>query len=118
MAEMAAECWDQLHQVGQSRYLGGKKVKSHGLRFAKRALLLVTDEEAGTARCITDRAEIRAFFDSKAGERDGVSFRYVKRGTLAVPMRDAKATLWGLQFIFPAGRRRSSAMPARRAPSI
>ncbi|MCG7868208.1 MAG: PriCT-2 domain-containing protein [Candidatus Thiodiazotropha taylori] len=98
----------QLDTSGTSPYLQTKKVRAYGVYFVPRAFLWVTHIEKETIEIITDREEINQFFEqNKRGEIsiDQVSFRYLKRGTIAIPMRDVDGQLVNLQFIFATGKK-------------
>jgi len=107
VAEAAARLWEtELQESGVSGYLARKRVGAFGVRFAMRGVVWVTDIAGETIELITDRDAVRAFFDrAKRGEidRETISFMYLKRGTLVVPLRDAEGKLWSLQFINAKG---------------
>lgn len=106
VAEIAEQAWARLGSVGRSKYLGAKRVQAHGLGFAKRGLLLVVDEDNDRCELIEDRVQIRGWFADRPASRDGLSIRYLRPGTLAVPMRDIDGGLWGLQLIFAGGAKK------------
>jgi len=87
-------------------YLSRKGVAAHGVGALRCGVVVVTDIEAERVDFITSRGDITNFFAQvKRGEwdRERKTFRYLKRGTLAVPMRDADGQLWSCQFIAPDG---------------
>lgn len=98
----AVEIWNILKGSGVSPYLGKKKVRDFGIRFASNGLIIHTDEEAETINLISGKQNIDAFFSNKT---DDMSFKYIKRGTIAVPLFDEHGALWNLQFIFPSGKK-------------
>lgn len=104
----ALEIVKHLHKTGASKYLGEKKIQAHGLLFAQESMLSVIRKDEMSARLITDRAEITAFL-SEANEIPyelrPYSFRHLKRGCFAVPMRDIENKLWSLQVIWPTGKK-------------
>lgn len=98
----------QLQTSGTSPYLQTKKARSFGVYFVPRAFLWVTHIEMETIEIITDRDEINKFFEqNKRGEinHESVSFIYLKRGTIAIPMRDIAGKLVNVQFIFATGKK-------------
>lgn len=106
VASLARGCWDELGSVGRSPYLGAKRVGAHGIGFAKHGLLLTIDEPNDAVELIRERQRIQAFFDERPQASDGFSFRYLRPGTIAVPMRDVAGDLWGLQLIFQGGAKK------------
>jgi putative DNA primase/helicase len=97
-----------LDTSGTSPYLQTKKVRAYGVYFVPRSFLWVTHIETETIEIITDRAGINHFFEqNKCGEIDieKISFRYLKRGTIAIPMRDVSGKLINCQFIFGTGKK-------------
>lgn len=87
---------------GKSAYLERKKVRPFGVKFVPNGFLVITHIKALRIELITGKDAVTAFFGKqKRGEidRETVSFRYVRFGTIAVPMRDAAGKLWGWQFI-------------------
>ncbi|MDZ7809239.1 MAG: PriCT-2 domain-containing protein [Arhodomonas sp.] len=100
---------DVLSIEGAAPYLDRKRVRAYGLRFVNRPLLLVMDLVGGEITTFTSRGGIDEFWRRhKAGEVDRavVSFRYWKRGTVAVPLRDLDGGLHNLQFISSTGTKR------------
>lgn len=106
VAAHSAEIWGVLHKVGTSKYLGEKGVPSFGLGFATEQMISVIHKDKVAAEIITGREAISDFL-KKANDiqRDlrPFSYRYLKRGCFAVPMRDMEGRLWGLQIIWPTG---------------
>jgi len=97
---------EHLAPEGSSRYLDTKRVRSFGLLFVRQQLLVAVWLQDERIDVLATRDELDAFWKRhKAGEleRDVVSFRHLKRGTIAVPMRDGDGALWNLQFITPTG---------------
>lgn len=93
---------DHTAESGKSDYLKRKKVGAYGLRFVSHGVVVVTHLVEERIELISGRDEVNAFFERrKAGDIDPetTSFRYLKYGTIAVPMRDEQGILWGLQFI-------------------
>lgn len=91
-----------LSEVGGSPYLDKKGVRGYWLHYPQRGLVVLTHIEQQRIELITGRDRIGAFFDArKAGDIDPetTSFRYLKKGTACVPMRDIEGRLVSLQFI-------------------
>ncbi|MCU7904461.1 MAG: PriCT-2 domain-containing protein [Candidatus Thiodiazotropha sp. (ex Epidulcina cf. delphinae)] len=97
-----------LDTSGVSPYLQTKKVRAYGVYFVPWPFLWVTHIETETIEIINDKAGISYFFErNKRGEIDieKTSFRYLKRGTIVVPMRDVSGKLVDCQFIFASGKK-------------
>lgn len=97
-----------MHRTGSSKYLGEKKVQAYGVAFAQEPILSVIHKDKLTAQVITAPAEIRKFLDDANAipqELRPYSFRHLRRGCFAVPMRDIAGKLWGLQVIWPTGKK-------------
>lgn len=93
---------------GRSRYLDRKKVRPFGVRFVPNGFIVVTYVGDAAIDLITGREALDDFFQKqKRGEidRETISFKYIKFGTLAVPLRDAAGKLWGWQFIPEQGKK-------------
>lgn len=88
--------------VGRSKYLGRKHVGAYGVHFFKQAVLIVVDDKNAKAYCLDDRAEITRFFEMPKEQRaeQGLSIRYVKRGDIAIPLRNADGIICNIQIIF------------------
>lgn len=108
IAELAERCLAEgvLSTTGRAPYLGQKKVGRHGVYSVPRGALLIVDDRDALTHIITGRDAIKTWFDGDARDADGLSIRYLTAGTLAVPMRDSAARLWGWQFIFPKGAKK------------
>lgn len=97
---------EHLADSGTSEYLRRKHVGAFGLRFVTHGVVVVTHIVEQRMEIIAGREAVTAFFERRnAGEVDPAttSFRYLKFGTLAVPMRDFDGVLWGFQFINAQG---------------
>lgn len=95
-----------LADSGKSDYLRRKKVGAYGLRFVSHGVVVLTHITEKRIELISGKADITRFFERRnAGEIDPetTSFRYLKFGTIAVPMRDAQGVLWDFQFINAQG---------------
>ncbi len=108
VAALSEELDRLLSGMGASPYLDRKRVRGFGLSYLESALLIITHIEEGRIELVTERAKISRFFDAnKAGQVDraATSFKYMKRGTTGVPMRDAGGKIWGWQFIYPGKKK-------------
>lgn len=97
---------DHLADSGKSEYLQRKKVGAYGVRFVQHGVVLLTHITEQRIELISGKDAITRFFERRsAGEVDPetTSFRYLKYGTIAVPMRDVHGALWGFQFINAQG---------------
>lgn len=105
IATFSAEVWELLARTSRrAPYLGKKQVGAHGVRFARHGLVLVTDLQAKETLIISGKPNIEAWFQSeKRNDRERYSYRYLKAGTVVVPVQDAAGKLWGLQLIFESG---------------
>lgn len=108
VADHAAAVWEQLAPTGSSRYLGAKAVGAHGIRFGREPLLSVVHLDRIAAEIITGQAPIRAFLEHAntiPKEEWPFSFKHIKRGCIAVPLRDIDGVIWNLQMIWPTGKK-------------
>lgn len=99
---------DVLSEEGASPYLDAKRVRSFGLLFVERALVVAVCIAQERVEIHDGGDQVQAFFAARdAGKypRDEVSFRYFKRGTTVVPLKDERGELWSLQFIYPEGKK-------------
>lgn len=103
VSEAAEKLLGYTGTVGKSKYLGLKGVGSHGLRFFKRSVLIVTDEDTAEIRIEDDRDKINEFL--KTVDADKVSFKHLRPGVIAVPMYDELYKLTNLQLIFASGKK-------------
>lgn len=97
-----------LANSGTSPYLQTKKVRAYGVYFVPWPFLWVTHIETEAIEIINDKAGISDFFErNKRGEIDieKISFRYLKRGTIAIPMCDESGKIINCQFIFSSGKK-------------
>lgn len=96
---IGAEC---LALEGRSDYLQHKKVCARGIRFVRQGFVALTHFEAKRIDLVRGKADLDAFFRRlKAGEIDraATSFKYVRYGTIAIPLCDLNQKLWSWQFI-------------------
>lgn len=108
VADHCAELWERLAPTGMSRYLGTKKVGAHGVRFGREPVLSVIHKNEIRAELITDSPAVAAFLAAANEipyELRPYSFRHIKRGCIAVPLRDEAFRLWQLQLIWPTGKK-------------
>lgn len=102
IAEAAQYIWPGLVPDGESAYLQQKQVGAYGVRFVRAGLVIVFGDTPKQLQLIHGAAEIRDFFSRKSDE---VSFRYLTRGQLVVPLYDENGELVNLQVIYPAGKK-------------
>lgn len=108
IAEHCEQIWSRLYTTGASKYLGTKKINAHGILFAREAFLSVVYKDRIATETISEPAAIRKFLDDANAiqyELRPFSFRHIKRGAFAVPMRDIDGKLWALQLIWPTGKK-------------
>jgi putative DNA primase/helicase len=99
---------EHLAASGKSEYLQRKKVGAYGLRFVTHGIVVLTHLAEERIELISGRDEINRFFErQRAGEIDAetTSFKYLKYGTIAVPLHDADRELWAYQFISATGNK-------------
>lgn len=105
--QVAAACADifECHctKIGMSEYLKRKQVGHHGVRFAKYAIAIITDDKAQTVTVVTGTNVVKAYNDHPRPWPDHFSIRKISRGTLIIPMRDADGVLWSMQTITDDG---------------
>lgn len=85
--------------VGQSPYLGRKRVGAHGIGFFRRTILLSIDDQQMRAD-VWVGVDVKRYLDDLPEPRpDHLSFLFFRPGTIAVPLRDIDGVLWALQAI-------------------
>lgn len=94
---------DFLSEEGESEYLERKQIRAFGARFVARSFMVVVDLDKNTAYAKYDRDEMLAITKLKKDCPDAVSFLWLKKNTLVLPMYDMAGKLWSLQFILPNG---------------
>ncbi len=87
-------------KVGKSKYLGAKKVGPSGALFPKHGVILVVDVRTAECYMVTGRDAISAFFKDRDPE---LSIRYIKPGTLVLPLFDDAGNVRNVQVIFEDG---------------
>lgn len=88
---------------GESPYLERKQVGAFGVGFFHYTVVLSIDDER--QRCdVWVGSETREFFANLPKPRpDSISFLMFKKGSIAIPLRDAAGKLWSLQAINEQG---------------
>ncbi|QGW22894.1 hypothetical protein GOM96_18460 [Stutzerimonas degradans] len=88
---------------GVSPYLERKQVGAFGVGFFHYTVVLAIDDER--QRCdVWVGSEAREFFAHMPKPRpDSISFLMFKKGSIAIPLRDAAGKLWSLQAINEQG---------------
>jgi putative DNA primase/helicase len=94
---------DYLSYEGESDYLKRKQVSSFGAKFVCRSFMIVVDLERNTAFTKFDHKEMMAITEAKKANPDSISFLWLKKDTLVLPMFDMAGKLWSLQFVLPNG---------------
>jgi putative DNA primase/helicase len=91
--------------VGQSPYLGKKRVRAYEIGFFQHTVLLVIDDRALKAWYLLGE-RVQEFFRRLPKPRpDHISFQRWSRGTVAIPLRDIDGKLWSLQVINNCGKK-------------
>lgn len=106
-AALAERLWLNSSSTGMSPYLGAKQVQAHGIGFYNEPVVAEINTETCEFEMLLGWDACKAYLDeaNQRGEDDPRSFKFLKRGTLAVPMRDANGNLRNLQFIFQSGKK-------------
>lgn len=106
-AELAERLWIRSSATGQSEYLGRKKITAHGAGFYNEPLIAEINTDTCQHQVIVGWDACKAYLDEadQRSEDDPRSFKFLKRGTIAVPMRDGDGRLRNLQFIFRSGKK-------------
>ena len=100
VALASAELDELLAWGGKSDYLSRKKVRPYGIKFVSNGLVVVTHIKAKRIEILSGKASIDAFFVKVPDfDRDTTSFKYLRYGTVALPLRDVSGKLWSWQFI-------------------
>lgn len=97
----------QLKRVGNSPYLGQKKIHSCGCYFAPHAILLDFKSDFSIDVVTGDR--IKTVFDrikanKAAGREDDDVIIYFKRGSILLPLVDAAGVIHNFQIIYNDGK--------------
>ncbi len=95
--------WENLPIDGESEYLNKKQVNACGARVVKEAFMIVVDLVKNVALILTDYQAMIRMTEFKKESPDAVSFHWLKKGTLVLPMFDINRKLWSLQFVLANG---------------
>lgn len=92
-------------EFGQSAYLKNKQVTALGIRYFHQSVLLwIDDVEEKTG--VISGSKVFEFFKKQPKPRpENIHFLLFKKGTIAVPLRDAEGKLWSLQAINATGNK-------------
>ncbi len=105
-AELAQRLWACSSTTGMSKYLGVKRVSAHNIGFYNEPVIAEINTDTCEHSLIIGWDNCKPYIDD-ANQRDldsdPRSFKFLKRGTLGVPMRDANGQLRNMQFIFKTG---------------
>lgn len=93
------------HEAAPSEYLDTKQVRAFGVYVAARTVLVVVDDAACSWRLYTGEADIKAFYATGAADAEHVSVRHIRRGSVVVPLVNARWELRSVQIIFPTGKK-------------
>lgn len=105
IAKVSQAIWAGLKPAGASKYLGAKRVRGHGVGFAATGVVIQFVDTPGAApevRLIEGADNIKRFFNART---DDDSFRYLKRGTVVVPLRNEHGAIVNLQLIYATGKK-------------
>ncbi len=106
VAEVCLRIRDQcLSRDGSAPYLSLKGVEAFGVGFVKTPFIIVNHLEENTVELLIGASFVRDFFNSNPAKNESISFKYVKPGTLVVPLKDEEGRLWNFQLIFQSGRK-------------
>ena len=93
-----------ISSIGPSKYIADKKVGVFGIGFPRESFVMLTDTEEVSISLVHGRENLSAFFkDERYKDRDRYSFRYIKRGTVLVPLRDLDGCIYSIQVIYESG---------------
>ena len=106
VANACQKLWDNFGiKFGQSEYLKNKKVTALDIRFFHQSVVLWIDDIEEKAGVISG-AKVFEFFKKLPKPRpDNIHFLMFKKGSIAVPLRDADGKLWALQAINGTGNK-------------
>lgn len=106
VAQVANDLLPQLKTVGNSPYLGKKRVGGYGVLFAPHSFVIKTNDDF-TVDVLAGAAATKDFFDKHKlktkEQKEQDSFNYFKRGSILVPLRDMQGALQNFQIIFNDG---------------
>lgn len=90
-------------EFGQSPYLKRKQVTALGIRYFHQTVLLWIDDIAEKTGVISDKKVFEFFQKQPKPRPENIHFLMFKKGTIAVPLRDADGKLWSIQAINSTG---------------
>ena len=104
VAPACQKVWDNFGiKFGHSEYLKNKKVTALDIRFFHQSVVLWIDDIEEKAGVISG-AKVFEFFKKLPKPRpDNIHFLMFKKGSIAVPLRDAEGKIWSLQYISSTG---------------
>lgn len=105
ISQLSTTVWRELaSKEGLSPYLQRKKVMGHNARFVEQPFILYVDVENRTTGTVVGHDAISDFFvQAKGRDKEQLSFRYLKKGALLVPLCDLSGKIWSLQVIYESG---------------
>ena len=103
IAKACQTVWENLPIEGESDYLKRKQVAACGARFVGSSFMFVVDLVENRAYVLTERDEMTRMAAFKKAHPDDVTFFWLKKGAIVLPMFDMQGTLWSLQFILANG---------------
>jgi len=111
IASVSERIMPLLKTVGNSPYLGKKKINACGCYFPAEPFLL--DFKANfTVDIVTGRDAIQAVFNrkkaNKAAGNDADSILHINRGTIVIPLCDENLNLRNMQVIFKGNQKENS----------
>lgn len=102
ISQTARDLVVQLKPLGNSPYLGQKRVGAYGIYFAPHSFVIRTNKDF-TTTIFSGGDQVTQFFKSRT-EDD--SFVFFKRGSILIPLRDLNGELQNLQIIFNDGKKK------------
>lgn len=96
---------DFLSSEGQSAYLERKEIPALGAKFVKHTFMMVVDFEYEKAYVLHEQPDINRLLVRKKQSDDAVSFLWIRKNALIVPMFDMSNRLHSLQVITEAGKK-------------
>lgn len=111
IADVSERMMPLLKTVGNSPYLGKKKINSCGCYFPSEPFLLDFKDNF-TVDIVTGRDAIQAVFNrkkaNKAAGNDADSILHINRGTIVIPLFDENFRLRNMQVIFKGNQKENS----------
>lgn len=103
-SKAASLAWSKLVSEGKSDYLEAKGVEPYGVGFIKARFMIYASEARKTVNVLTEGPEITEGFNTKKINPDD-SFKYLKPGTIVIPVTDESWKVVNLQLIYPSGKK-------------